>query len=231
MWARLKKLPMFVKIVIACFIGLAIYGAFQPKPRPDHTYYPESTPGPDSGRTEPRYDPESNSNAQLIAQFQAEHDRLSGLATQCEQEMNAAQAQTAINAANGQMPSEPACLQQMEVWTAQMAALEAHIYRLRTGDSRTTVRQIAGIPDSSGSTGGSSSSSAGESDDGTGAVEDWDRGAIRGTTIYTDGAGYTRELPTASYYFHNRETGQDIPSDSPYPPNDGYDYDRLTPQH
>jgi hypothetical protein len=67
-------------------------------------------------------------------------------------------------------------------------------------------------------------------DDGTEAVENATRQGIRGTSLYTDETGETHELPTRNYYFRDRSTGQMIGSDQPYAPNNGRDYEKLTPQ-
>jgi hypothetical protein len=131
------------------------------------------------------------------------------------------------------MMSELPCQQQMQQIAAQVAFVETEIYRLKSGDWRSTLFQIQGIPQPGSSNGTAPSydrrSTAG--DDGTNAVDNWDRGAIRGTSLYRDENGETRELPTARYYYRNLETGQYVASESPNPPNDGQGYERMTPQN
>jgi hypothetical protein len=134
---------------------------------------------------------------------------------------------------SGEMPvnSQPACAQSSPQWTAQAAFLEAQISRLKTGDTR-SLREITGFQ--TNPSGGPSAyyrPSTGGNDGGESAVESWDRGAIRGTSMYSGENGEQVELPTASYYYRNRETGQYLPSENPNPPNDGYDYERMTPQN
>jgi hypothetical protein len=125
--------------------------------------------------------------------------------------------------------SRPQCEQSMPQWIAQESYLETEIYRIQTGDHSSSVCQVTGIQGEACNT-GAGASSRGSSDDGTGAVENWDRQAIRGTSIYTDEDGEQHELPTEPYYFRDRSTGKYIGSTSPNPPNDGRDYEVLTGQ-
>jgi hypothetical protein len=129
-------------------------------------------------------------------------------------------------AANGMMVNNrPPCEQYMPQWTAQEAYLETEIYRLQTGDTRTSLRDITGIQ--AGSRASSPSAYGSPRRDGTDAVDNWDRQAIRGNSLYTDENGRQQELPTRNYHFRDRASGQIIGSDQPYAPNDGRDYEQL----
>jgi hypothetical protein len=166
----------------------------------------------------------SDESGRQLAAFKAQQTQLMARVYQCEREMTQATNEMGAAAMRGQMVNNrPQCEQYMPQWTAQEAYLETEIYRIQTGDRTSSLRTITGIPGDSDS---SSRPSRG-SDDGTGAVEDWDRGAIRGTSIYTDGDGGRHELPTRSYYFRDRASGQIIGSDQSSAPNDGRDYEQL----
>ena len=164
--------------------------------------------------------------SQMVAQFEAQRMQITRQVQQCLNDTQRYQQAAAAAAMNGQMVPPPQCSQQMAQWTAQEAYLETEIYKLNGGDPNATVREVSGIAPSSGYS-PSSRRSAGSSDDGTGAVEDWDRGAIRGTSIYTDEGGEQHELPTRSYYFRDRSSGEIVGSDHPYAPNNGRDYEEL----
>jgi hypothetical protein len=149
-------------------------------------------------------------------------------AAQCMAEMNAATQQMTMGAMNGMVVNDrPVCEQYMPQWTAQEACLETEIYRLQTGDTRSSVREITGIPGPDYSSRGGPSSSYSPSNDPSDAVDNWDRQAIRGNSLYTDETGEEHELLTRNYYFRDRASGQLVGSDQADPPNNGRDYERL----
>jgi hypothetical protein len=230
MGARFKAIPLFAKLFVALLIVVTVYQFSHAIGASHRRTGSSSLPGFDrqgsedvaSDTAEQRV--EANAN-QALAQFKAQQQQLMSRVYQCEAEMNQATQQMAQAAINGQMMNNrPQCEQYMPQWTAQEAYLETEIYRIQTGDHRSSVREITGItgptPDRPGTT----------SDGGTNAVENWDRQAIRGNSLYVDESGQQHELPTRNYYFRDRASGQIIGSDSPNPPNDGRDYEVFTGQ-
>jgi hypothetical protein len=229
MWASLKTLPLMAKLGIAFMlvVGLYVIGLAD---RPSHArggYTPASYHGDSGGQFggDSNGSNDSNDQSRALGQFKAQQQQLMAQVYQCEAQMNQATQQMAQAAMNGGMVNNrPQCEQYMPQWTAQEAYLETEIYRIQTGDHKSTVRQITGI------TGPTNSAPSAGGDDGTGAVENWDRQAIRGNSLYTDESGQTHELPTRPYYFRDRSSGQIIGSDSPNAPNDGRDYEQFTGQ-
>jgi hypothetical protein len=243
MWKAFKGLPVFARILIVVLVVGAAY-------RVTHLYhgprgsYPSANFGGGSdddrgvgGRSLRQGDSEDNGSSdngssideqkrRMVAQFEAQRMQITRQVQQCLNDTQRYQQAAAMAAMNGQMVPPPQCSQSMAQWTAQEAYLETEIYKLNGGDPNATVRQVSGIAESPGY-GSGSRRSAGASDDGTGAVEDWDRGAIRGTSLYTDEGGEQHELPTRSYYFRDRSSGQIVGSDQPNPPNNGRDYEEL----
>jgi hypothetical protein len=232
MWAKFKAMPVLPKILIVCLVLGVLYAATQrPHPRPQPSPYHEGSfpvndgGGGDEGRggrqgTVP-------DQSQALAQFEAQQTQLIGVMRQCQQEMNAATQQMAQAAVNGYMVNnQPACQQQMPQWISQEAYLETEIYRIKTGDRASSVRQITGI---AGPTYGGSSvgGRAASSSDPTDPVDRYDREAVRGTSLYVDESGEQHELATRNYYFRDRASGQIIGSDLPDPPNNGRDYEPL----
>jgi|SRR5579859_574737 len=226
MWATLKAIPLVPKILIGC---LALGVAYKVS-APSHHRYAESHYSPVGYQGQSDGEGTSSGagdvSARALAQFRAQQSQLMARVYQCEAQMNQATQQMAQAAANGVMvDNRPACEQYMPQWTAQEAYLETEIYRIQTGDRRSSVREITGV---TGPTSSSSSSSGRSSSDGTDAVDNWDREAIRGNSLYTDENGEEHELPTRSYYFRDRVSGQIVGSDQPYAPNDGRDYEQLS---
>jgi hypothetical protein len=130
------------------------------------------------------------------------------------------------------MNNRPPCEQYVNQWAMQLNVVNTEIYRLKTGDTHSSFNQLNGVSPSSGGGGAPSYyQPTTSSDDGTHAVDNWDRGAIRGTSMYKDENGEEKELPTADYYYHDLETGQYVPSDSSTAPNDGHDYEPMTPEN
>ena len=253
MWKAIKGLPVVAKVVIGFVLVAGIYRASQANSYShapyERAHYPvgnEASDGASSTGTEEasvseqdpyhrRSDAGSDSAgqgepngaaAQQLAQFKQQQAQLMRQVQQCEAEMTqATNAMAAAAMQGGMVNNRPQCEQYMPQWVAQEAYLETEIYRLQTGDRHSSLREITGIPPDRGSSAGSGR--AGARDDGTGSVEDWDRGAIRGTSIYTDAEGGQHELPTRPYYFRDRATGAFVGSDQPYAPNDGHDYEQL----
>ena len=164
-----------------------------------------------------------------LAQFQSQQAQLLAQVREYQAQMTVATNRMRDAAIQGQFYNyRPQCEQSMPQWIAQESYLETEIYRIQSGDHSSSVCQVTGIQGEACSTGAGASGSRGSSDDGTGAVENWDRQAIRGNSIYTDEDGERHELPTQPYYFRDRSTGKYIGRDSPNPPNDGRDYEVLT---
>jgi hypothetical protein len=148
-----------------------------------------------------------------LAQLQQAHAELMQRANECAGLINQSMAATQQSVINGGgvMPP-PACEADMQVWTAQAAMLEKEIHELATGDHSTQV--IDYVP---------------RMHDTSGSVDRYTRQAIRGTTLYRDESGETRELPIAPYYYRDRASGQIYPSDMSQAPADGHDYEQLQP--
>jgi len=148
-----------------------------------------------------------------LAQLQAQHAQLMQNSNACMVQVNEATRQTQMSLVNGGgvMP-QPACVSDMEVWTAQAAMLEKEIHELATGDHSTQV--IDYVP---------------RTHDTSGTIDRSTRQSIRGTTLYRDESGETRELPIAPYYYRDRASGQIYPSDMSQAPADGHDYEQLQP--
>lgn len=237
MWAKLKAMPRWAKIVLTCFVVLFIYGAtHQPKP---HPYYEPIGPG---YADHSQYQPQAEvGQSDTLRQYEAEDAQLQSELQQCAadmQETTRQMQQAAIS--GGAMPmTRPACEGSYPQWIAQEAMVAAQIARLKNGDTR-SLRAINGYGDQPG--GGAAPSYYNPStpnyyhpstpqSDGTGAVEKWDRGAIRGTQLYTDENGEQHELPTADYYYHNTSSGEYVPSSSPTAPADGNNYEPMAPEN
>ena len=215
MLKKLKALPGRTKIILGCFLALFIYGAMQqPSPSPSGHY----VPGPNGGGGyTPRLD---DQNQQLLAQFEAQRDELAPKVKACVEEQNRALQETAAAAINGGMVNnQPACSQYLLQWGQQLDVAQTEIYRLKTGDTHSSFNQLNGVSPSSRGSAPSYYRPSAPENDGTAAVDRWDRGAIRGTTMYKDENGDEKELPTANYYYHDLETGQYVPSESSTPPS------------
>lgn len=224
MWSTLKAMPIVPKVLIAFLLVGGLYSAAHSQRRG----YAGA-----SSMTEASYRSGSGAGDQsaALAQFQSQQAQLLVQVRACQAQMTEATNRMRDAAIQGQFyNARPQCEQYMPQWIAQESYLETEIYRIQTGDRSSTVCQVTGIQGEACNTGAGASRSGGSSDDGTGAVENWDRQAIRGNSIYTDEDGEQHELPTEPYYFRDRSTGEYIGSDSPNPPNDGRDYEVLTGQ-
>jgi cell division protein FtsB len=247
MWTAFKKMPILVRIFIVV-VTLVVLVRIGTLGRGNHhsQYHPYSSANDentsytggssDEGRAnnEGQADDrdqtgnrESNDSgaAQQLAQYESQQQQLMSRVYACEQQMQQASNAMARAAMNGQMAPPAQCQQYMPQWTAQEAFLETQIYRLKSGDYSSSLSTVTGIPIGQQQP---SASRPARSSDGTEAVENWDRQAIRGNSLYDDESGQTHELQTQSYYFRDRSSGRVIASDSPNPPNDGHDYEQLT---
>jgi hypothetical protein len=246
MWSTLKAMPVLPKILI----GLVVLGGIgkicslgRHSSYPTH-YTPSSyNSGSDSneesndGSAGSSYrnsgysrqtSTDSSASDSQLAQFESQQAQLVKQIYQCEAQWNQSMPQTALAATYGQMPgaNQPPCAQYMPQWTTQEAYLETEIYRLKTGDRTSSMRDIVGIPASAGTP----SSGYSSSDDGTSAVERYSRESLRGHSFYDspNQEPGDRERPNATYYYRNTVSGAVTPSESPSAPNDGNDYEQLT---
>lgn len=236
MWRTFKAMPVLLRVFIVLLVLGAAYKVTHLYHGPHRGYqsagfgegsgYEGGDLGQRLGEADENDSSASDQKGRMVAQFEAQRMQITRQVQQCMNDTQRYQQAAAMAAMNGQMVAPPQCSQQMAQWTAQEAYLETEIYKLKGGDPNATVREVSGIAASSGYSPGSRRP-AGSSDDGTGAVEDWDRGAIRGTSMYTDEGGEQHELPTRSYYFRDRSSGEIVGSDHPYAPNNGRDYEEL----
>lgn len=248
MLAKLKAIPVVPKILIGAVLLLGVYKVshIRHHSATNYNFEPAGPVSEDTGTTDERAGngqapargtSEAAMAQQELAQFQQQYAELSAKAQSCMVQMNQAAVTNANAIMNGQAPGEPACTQYMPQWEAQAAYLETEIYRLQTGDTHTSMRQIVGMPaGQSGSSGGSGTASyyrpSGPGNDGgIGAVENATRQGIRGNSLYYEPDGTEHELPTAPYYYRNQNSGQIFSSEQSTPPNDGSPYEQLTPQN
>ncbi len=225
MWTTLKAMPVVPKILIALLLVGGLYSAAHRQ----RSGYAGSASIAEAGY---RTGSGAVDQSAALAQFQSQQAELMAQVNQCEAQMTEAtnrMQQAAIQ--GGFYNARPQCEQNMPQWVAQESYIETEIYRIQTGDHSSTLCQVTGIQGQAcHPSAGSSSSGGASSDNGTGAVENWDRQAVRGNSLYTDEDGEQHELPTQPYYFRDRSSGQYIGSTSPNPPNDGRDYEVLTGQ-
>ena len=239
MFKFIQQIPLVPKIVIAVLVlggigKLTTLGEHSGSPYASSNIRAasDSEPGRDSASAPADEQSETGADSarqQQLQQWLAKQAQLISLMNQCKAEMTTftQQMQQAAMSGSGIMPAPPACEQNMPYWISQEALAETEIHRLQTGDTHSDVYDVSGIPRPSHSS--PSSPSSGSSDDGTGAVDNWDRGAIRGTTIYVGEDGTRRELPTRDFYYRDRASGAIISSTQAEPPNDGHDYEQLQP--
>jgi hypothetical protein len=241
MWEKLKALPLFVKVIIGFFVGINAIGlvfvAIAPSPNPNPNPQPPENPGQQvvypngndpQGEVNPanrrQQEASGDDKSQLIARYKAQMAQIWSQTQQCYQE----------SLREIPMLTQPQCVQYYSQWSIQAGMLQTKIARLESGNPNITFcqannfpRGCEGVQVASGS--GSSSSSGGSggsSDDGN-----YDMQAIRGHTNYMDADGETHELPTAPYYFKDRQTGEFVPSPSPEPPNNTHTYEQMNPQN
>ena len=252
MWSKLKAIPVVPKIVIGCVVLLGIWGVTRHRaPQPVHQNdvdccaFPEEDRGRQGGvPADPNGGGEENggggqgergggADSQLLAQYEAREAVLRPKIQECMQESQAATLQGGMQAGSGVFTdNQPPCMQYLMQWGTEETTLQTEIYRMKTGDRTSSVAKINGVR--IGPSGGGGSyyrPSSGSNDGGEGAVENYSRQAIRGNSIYRDENGQEHELPTASYYYHDLESGRYVASESPNAPNDGHDYEPMTPQN
>jgi len=227
MWNTLKAMPIVPKVLIALLLVGGVYLATH-RQRGDYVgsaSLAEAGYRSGAGASDPSL---------ALARFQSQQAQLMAQVNQCEAQMTEATNRMRDAAIQGQFYNgRPQCEQNMPQWIAQESYLETEIYRIRSGDHNSSLCEVTGVQGQAcnPSAGSSSGGARAASDDGTGAVENWDRQAIRDNSIYTDEDGEQHELPTQPYYFRDRSSGQYIGSSSPNPPNDGRDYEVLTGQN
>ena len=155
MWPKLKAMPMFAKIVLGSIFVLFVYVTTrsEPKPLEQSEVVPGAVRGGSSFEQNARGGGDRTANEeeqrdQLLRQLEAQDQQLIGTFQQCQAEVTQQQNQTAAMLMNGgtSMMGELPCQRQMEQIAAQVAFVETEIYRLKSGDWRSTLFQIQGIP-------------------------------------------------------------------------------------
>ena len=230
MWGRIKALPLRVKIIaLVVFFALGgIYKNFIDPPRSSSQSRSSfssdasaSTEGSGAASTPaPSGEPTSTNSSQadssqVLAQLQTQWKLLQNQNAQC-----AAQ----VEQMNPWNYAAPPCEAQMQWNTAQIAKLEAEIYRLKTGaDVHPVDFALMGSSSSSGT-------GAATSDDGSNAVNRYSREGILGQSKYTDSDGNEYQLPNQPYYYKDRASGRIVPSNLSQPPDYQHDWEQLTYQ-
>lgn len=224
MWAKIKALPLRVKIIaLVVFVALGgIYKNFVDVPSSrsgsrssysDVSASREGSAGSSDSTSSGRSS--SSDSSQVLAKLQAQWNLLQNQNAQCaiqEQQMNPWNY------------GAPPCEANMQWNTAQMAKLEAEIYRLKTGANVQPVDFV--LMGSSSSSGGA----AAASDDGSNAVNRYSREGILGQSKYTDSDGNEYQLANRPYYFKDRTSGNIVGSDISDPPDNQHDWEQLTYQ-
>ena len=252
MWEKLKALPIAIKVIIGLFVAmigfsvvmsmiglvfLAIHYSHDPQPPQNQE---EQVVYPNGYNPQREVNPTTTGNGDgrggQLANYESQMAKLQASMMACkEQEERVMQQrqQALMNSAGASMGNamEPACFQNWNQQIIQGALLQTYISRLQTGNMNLTVcqanpglRGCEGVQIASGAGG---SSSGGDSDEGG----RYSRQAIRGNTIYTDEEGGTHELPTAPYYFKDKQTGEFVSSQFPTPPNNTHTYESMTPEN
>lgn len=229
MWGKIKALPLRVKIIgLIVFIALGgIYKNFiDPSsssrgPRSSYEGASASSGGSTGSSISPRSGASSSvtssqaDSSQVLASLQTQWDLLQNQNAQCNAQ---------IQQMNPWNSGAPACEAQMQENTAQMARLEAEIYRLKTGADVHPVDFV--LMGSSSPSGGG----AAPSDDGSNAVNRYSREGILGQSIYTDSDGREYHLANQPYYYKDRASGRIVPSNLSEPPDYQHDWEQLTYQ-
>ena len=227
MWARIKALPLRVKIIaVVVLVGLGgIYkNVFD---RPSHSggsyssYQEPNASSPDA--PEPSAPPSSSPTAstqstsedasEVLAKLQSQYDLLSSQNAQC-----AAQIQQ-MNPGNF---APPACEAQMQWNTAQIAKLEAEIYRLKTGANVQPI-DFALMGSSAPSSGRGAAT-------GNDPIPRYSREGILGQSKYTDSEGNEYQRPNRPFYYKDRASGRIVGTDISEPPDNEHDWEQLTYQ-
>jgi hypothetical protein len=236
MLEKLKAMPTYFKVLLGVTFLFLIYMSARSGSGPLSHSSSESGEGDDvfGARTE-HAAPNQETKDQLIAKFESQSAQLMSSAQECHDQSTAASQQAVMN---GMMPSEAPCMQNYARWISQVALLQTYIARLKSGNMNITVCEANGnISGCQGLEASAPPSSYGEretssnGDRETAATDDWDRGAIRGTSIYVDRYGERHELTTAPYYFEDTTHGTYVPSNSPTPPDNQENYVPMTQTH
>jgi len=226
-----KSMPVFPKILLAVLVLWVVYRVGVSHHSTDHTYPPQGGDAVTPAR-EPESAPESApaprpggpATAGQLDRYQSQLAQLQAQMSDCDRQDTAFFQRTM---ASGTMGAPPACDQYKPQRIAQLALLVTYITRLQTGNMHITVCQAnVGLAGCESLEASASSHSSG-SDEGTSAADDFDRGYIRGHSIYKDENGEEHELPTRNYYFRDRASGELIGSDQPSPPNNTRNYEQL----
>lgn len=240
MLSQLKAMPTYVKVALGVMLVLLVYASGRPRPSPGPTSDNSLSGlfGLDRDSDKPRSGHaalDENSKSQLIAKYEAQAAQIYAATVKCHDESVAASQQAAMN---GMMPGESPCTQNYPQWVAQTALLQTYIARLKSGNMSITVceangnmRGCQGLEASAPPSSVGEGETASNGDRETEATDRWDRGAIRGTSIYLDRYGEKHELRTAPYYFEDTVHGTYVPSDSPNPPDNSENYVPMTEQN
>jgi len=237
MWTKIKALPTWAKIVISCFVVLFIYGAANRHPGyDDHNFGPTPSPIGESAKRE------------LLEKLKARDAQLMERYQRCQAEINQYMREGAAD--------PPACQQTQQQVLSQALEAEIQFYRVNTGDTQSSVREIIARETGQAGSGGAggyyapagggaasyfspsggqyytpssdSGSSTNTNDGGLAAVEKWDRNVIRENEMYTDQYGEQHELPSAPNYYQNNVTGEYVATPTEAPPDNQNSYTPLT---
>ena len=222
MWAKLKALPLRVKIIaLVVFLALGwLYkrnethssSSYVSRPSYSRTAEPSSR---DSGSV----DSSSQGSAHVLLQLQTQLNQMNAENAQCYAQ---------IQQMNPMNYAAPTCEAQMQWRTAQIAKLQAEVYRLQTGANVQPVDFA--LMGSGSATSSGSSGSGGSSDDGSNAVNRYSREAILGQSNYRDEEGNEYQLANRAYYFRDRASGTIVGSDFDTQPDNQHDWELLTYQ-
>jgi hypothetical protein len=229
----LKQIPLVPKIIV----GIAMLGTIGKLVSMNEPNHPVTGDGEvrtvvDAGRQTASPD---TSQAEQLAALRAQYAELNARLAQCQQQVNAVNAEMQRVAVQGYgtFPDPPACQPEMWAWTSQLAVVQTQIRRIETGDASMDVYDGTGIARPSEATTSSYNPSAGEpngeADGVSRATDDYERAVARGTEIYTDEEGDQYELSYQGYHFKDRNSGEIVTTATPDPPNDGHDYEPLRP--
>jgi len=219
MWAKLKALPLRVKIIaIVVFLALGwLYKRNETHSSSSSVSRPSySRPAEAASRNSGSVDSGSADSSHVLAQLQTQLNQMNAENAQCYAQ---------IQQMNPSSYAAPPCEAQMQWRTAQIAKVQAEVYRLQTGAN---VEPVDFALMGSGSASGGSGS--GSSDDGSNAVNRYSREAVLGQSHYRDDEGNEYQLTNRAYYFRDRASGNIVGSDFSAPPDNQHDWELLTYQ-
>lgn len=160
----------------------------------------------------------ASAHAQDMQTYTQQHAQLMGQMNRCQ----AVVERGMMMMRNGAMSGNPVVVPLPPCWNdraqqiAQLAFIETQIYHLQNpGDHTSHVCDVTAACNTPSPR--------------TAPNANYDRGAIRGTSIYTDSFGEEYELPTNTYVYRDRASGRIFGGDQP-PPNNGRDYENLQAQ-